>query len=184
MFPARGCRDTGPDLWVQSAVTRLQSVLASHLPEHRSPGPPQKHPQARNQKEFVIKEPWETFLDVLIGKILQSKWMGNNRKPRSCESWTGEEERGKGDASLRFIDGKRAILISKSIGALKEKNNDERECERGLSVGCIQRSKGQVPFSGRWGRKIGIKLWVTLFFLSEWKQTVTFFPSLMLTSLS
>lgn len=39
----------------------------------------------------------------------------------------GEEEQGKEDASLRFIDGRTAILISKSIGALKEKNKDERE---------------------------------------------------------
>lgn len=34
-------------------------------------------------------------------------------------------EQGKGDASLRFIGGGTANLISKSIGALKEKNKDE-----------------------------------------------------------
>lgn len=37
----------------------------------------------------------------------------------------GEGEPGKGDASLRFIGGGTANLISKSIGALKEKNKDE-----------------------------------------------------------
>lgn len=37
------------------------------------------------------------------------------------------EEWGKGDASLSFIDGRTAILISNLIRALKEKNKDERE---------------------------------------------------------
>lgn len=72
--------------------------------------------------------------------------MGNNRNLRRCESWEGEGEWGKGDASLRFIGGGTANLISKSIGALREKNKNERECEEGLTAGAFRDPRARCLF--------------------------------------
>lgn len=67
---------------------------------------------------------------------------------------------------MRFIDGRTAILISKSIGALKEKNKDERECEGGLSAGAFRDPRVRWLFlageEGKWASTSR-----SLFFLSQ-----------------
>lgn len=127
---------------VQSAVTCLQIVLASHLLEHRSP----RSSSGTKPKRICDKRPLRNFFWHPYWKILQSECMGTNRNLRRCESWEGEREQGKGDASLRFIGEGTANLISKSIEALKEKNKDEREHGRRLSAGAFRDPRARCLF--------------------------------------
>lgn len=76
-------------------------------------------------------------------------------------------EKGTGERRCKVgvIDGRTAILISKSIGALKEKNKDERECEGGLSAGAFRDPRVRCLFlaggGGKWASTSG-----SLFLLS------------------
>jgi len=47
---------------------------------------------------------------------------------------------------LSFTGGGTANLISKSIGALKEKNKDERECKGRLSAGALRDPRARCLF--------------------------------------
>lgn len=75
---------------------------------------------------------------------------------------------------MRFIDGRTAILISKSIGALKEKNKDEREREGGLSAGAFRDPRVRCVFlaggGGKWASNSR-----SVFFLSQNGKSNIFF---------
>lgn len=106
-------------------------------------------------KGICNERPLRNFSWQPYWKILQSKYMGNNRNLR-CESLKRGEQ-GKADASLRFIGGETVNFISKSIGALKEEKQGWKSV-KGAECGNFQRSKGQVPISKRWERKISFHL--------------------------